>query len=224
MKYLLINGSLRIVCALCICCLYSCEDESDKVIIDETQGIEYEIGDEYIDKYGNRGTVCKKKEYAHSKSIMVVSADEVLASWGPLDLKVAPYDSLRLYSMDHEDIGIAMLQCARALGIEKFPAQKWCDDKNHGEKFVSGSSWHLPTNGEVEYFFGRFNTESKYYWSCIEDIQGCDGSTVINGNYLPKDRAMPVNLDGDSFKNKDLWVKRNKYYVRAVKYIYYERD
>ena len=64
MKYLLINGSLRIVCALCICCLYSCEDESDKVIIDETQGIEYEIGDEYIDKYGNITQEGKNSEAA----------------------------------------------------------------------------------------------------------------------------------------------------------------
>ena len=226
MRYILVTLCLSILFCLCGC------DESDKVIVDETQGVEYEIGDLYIDKYGNKGYICRKDKGSSYESIMVVSADEGFTSWGPLNLRVAPYDTLKSYSMStfFEYFGIAMLHCAKTLGIENFPAQKWCDDKNHGYKYPSGTSWHLPTPSEIECFSSISGIDSllglnnKYYWSCVEDITGCDGFIIPNENYLPKDRALPVNLEGETFRNKDLWVKRNKYYVRAVKYIYYERE
>ena len=219
------------LCLSVLFCLYGC-DKSDDLIVDETQGVEYEVGDLFIDKYGNKGYVCKKKKGTSYEYIMVVSADEGYTSWGLLDLKVAPYDTLKSNSMSllFDFFGIAMLHCTKSIGIEKFPAQKWCDDKNYGDKYPSGASWHLPTASEIECFKSISDIDSllgvnnKYYWSCIEDIKGCDGFIIPNENYLPKDRAMPVNLDGETTRNKDLWVKRNKYYVRAVKYIYYKRD
>ena len=227
MRYLLVTLSLSVI--FCLCC---CEEESDKVIVDETHGVEYEVGDLYIDKYGNTGYICNKKSVSSYESIMIVSADEGFTSWGPLDLKVAPNDTLyKPYSMSifSDYYGIAVLHLAKTLGIEKFPAQKWCDDKNQGDKYTSGTSWHLPTPNEIECFNSISGIDSllrsnnKYYWSCIEDIKGCDGLIIPDETYLPKDRAVPVNLEGETFKNKDLWVKRNKYYVRAVTYIYYER-
>lgn len=205
-------------------------DESDKIILDETHGITYKLGDLYIDEYGNEGFVCKTPDEYH-KMIMIVSSDEGYASWGPLDLQVSPYDTLETYysSQYFEYYGISILQRAKSYGIEKFPALKWCNDKNHGEKYPTGTSWHLPTDAElacisvISWYDKSIDLYNKYYWTCIEDISGCSDYGTSIRNFLPKDRAMPLNLNGETLGNKDLWVKRNKYYVRAVKYIYYEK-
>lgn len=203
--------------------------ESDSLIIDETKGIEYSTGDIYIDKYGNQGIVC----HVSPKKIMIVSSDEAYLSWGPLDVKVTPYDSLKAYydhSDDFEYYNLAVLSCALTLGIDQFPAMKWCNDKNNGEKNPSGASWHLPNRVELtalrnfDYYCPNmgFDPQNKYYWTCIEDIRGCSSYGLSTDNFVPQDRAMPLNLTGETLSNKDLWTKRNKYYVRAVKYIYYE--
>lgn len=224
MRSLLILG-LSLICLLCGC------DKSDDIIIDETHGVPYQLGDLYIDEYGNEGIVCRTQDKYRHKMIMVVSSDEGYASWGPLDQQVSPYDTLKAHysSRYFEYYGIAILQCAKSYGIEKFPALKWCNDKNHGEKYPKGTSWHLPTDDElacINVIFGddeSVDLNNKYYWTCIEDISGCSDYGISNDNFLPKDRAMPLNLNGETLGNKDLWVKRNKYYVRAVKYIYYEK-
>lgn len=225
MRLLVITLGIILLNLLCGC------DKSDEIILDETHGITYELGDLYTDEYGNEGIVCRTQDKYKHKMIMVVSSDEAYMSWGPLDQQVSPYDTLKAYysSRYFEYYGIAILQCAKSLGIENFPALKWCNDKNHGEKYPSGTSWHLPTNEELEciniisWYEDSVDLNNKYYWTCIEDISGCSDFGVSNMNFRPKDRAMPLNLNGDTFSNKDLWVKRNKYYVRAVKYIYYEK-
>lgn len=218
------------ITTILLCLLNGC-DESDKIILDETQGVDYQLGDLYVDEHGNKGIVCRiQGRLSKQKIVMIVSMDEGYESWGPLNQQVAPYDSLSTsYKKSHFDnYGIAILRCAISLGLEKYPALKWCDDKNHGEKYPTGSSWHLPTDEELECIsviasYGEsVDLHNKYYWTCVEDIKGSSDYGASNANYLPKDRAMPLNLNGDTFSNKDLWIKRNKYYVRAVKYLYYE--
>lgn len=209
---------------------FSCT-EADNLILDATDGQTYFKGDVYTDKYGNQGIVCTTFET--DNTIMIVSLDEALLAWGPLDMKVSPYDSISIFHgsgfYDSEYYNLAVLRSAMIMGIEQFPALKWCNDKNHGEKFPSATSWHLPNLKEfyriksaVKYL-PDIDISNKYYWTCLEDLKGCSDYGLSTENYLPKDRAMPLNLQIQTFSNKDLWNKRNKYYVRAVKYIYYER-
>ena len=140
------------ITAILLCLIYGC-DKSDKIILDETQGVDYQLGDLYVDEHGNEGIVCRIQGHSkNQKIVMIVSLDEGYESWGPLNQQVAPYDSLRsIYAISNFDgYGIAILRYAIGLGLEQFPALKWCNDKNHGEKYPTGSSWHLPTKEELE--------------------------------------------------------------------------
>ena len=218
--------------------LLSCSYESDELFSDETTE-EYQIYDYYVDEYGNEGIVVHiSSSSSGNKYIIVLSADESYTYWGPMGEKVYNYDTVKLSAPNHPSFGIAMLQSMKLRGIEKYPAQAWCDQKNQNEPFPRGGSWRLPTYDEFTTIFfsesylsginkalskigGTTVDADNLYWTCVEDI---DGYITVNGQaigYDQENRALLITPENITFSNKDRWLKKNKYHVRAIKYIYY---
>lgn len=214
--------------------LISCDKESEGVILDERQHLTYKKYDIYKDKHGNMGVVIS----VTTKRILVMSADEGVASWGEMGKTLTPHDTVTLSSQGNS-FGLSMLQSMKTAGIEHYPAQKWCDDKNCGDPLYGGS-WRLPTYREYSNYINKTNftninkalsslnapllTSSFWYWTCNEDTEGFRPSDANLGNLLfdSDNRAIPVSPVSTYPGNKDQWVKKFRYHVRAVKTIYYE--
>lgn len=208
--------------------------------LDETDQ-DYQLGDYYVDKFGNEGIVAyifeyhdEKKPSNYSKSIMVVSLDETYESWGPLGERLYIADTLSNSLLLRDTYSLAMLQAMHAKGIERYPAQDWCYQKNKDGVIYSGS-WRLPSLYEIHNLFvikKRLNElllsyggtpwdEEEMYWTCVEDLKGSSKISDIVSNYDPEDRAIILNLRNETYSDKDTWLKKYKYHVRAIKYIYH---
>ena len=220
-------------------CGFELED-GKSTIINETGGISYRLFDRYVDKHGNRGVVVYANQ---NECIIVLSDDETLAPWGIMGETVMPIDSVRhSFSRTNTRYGIGMFMRMKELGIEKFPAQEWCDNKNCGDEVYMGS-WHLPTageimsltkNGQLENLNKRLNLYRKTplstdeaYWTCVEDIKGSSSGLTNIDNvvgdliYDSDNRAVPLFLPSSIRVSKSNWQKKEKHRVRAIKYIYY---
>ena len=225
--------------------LAACEDESGKEIYNDTKGEEYRLGDYYVDDLGNEGIVVYYNKYT-PKIIMVMSLDEACLPWGPMDHAIFQSDSVKARTLDNPSFGLSVLQSMQESGIEHYPAMAWCDKKNGGARWAGAGSWRLPTRYELSLVFGQETVGGRssvsgwneilasvdgmslganhYYWTCQEDLVDnrlSDGSSADGYGYDRKNRAIPVNVYGESPADKDLWLKKNSYYVRAIKYIYF---
>lgn len=219
---------------LCVATLTTCEYESDSPIV--TPDKKYKLYDLYEDEYGNKGVVAYVMDEYYT---IVVSCDETEASWGPMEELVYNGDSINDKIINHNSFGLAMLQSMKARGIERYPAQAWCDQKNGSDSYPNVSSWRLPSNHEMATIYGtngsKVNTLNSYisryggkriqkeelYWTCVEDY---DGYLTINNHtsdYDPANRAIVKTPSNKVYSNKDRWIKKNSYRVRAIKYIYH---
>lgn len=225
-------------------CLCSCEKESDALLVDELDE-EYQLYDYYVDKYGKEGVVVYKLNGSASsnypkgyKYIIVMSSDESLQPWGPMGEVVLKKDSTSTTEFTRPTIGITMLQSMSSKGIDRYPAQQWCFEKNHSSE-IGASSWRLPSYYEMKQIFGTsgknvaninralVNTggtqldDSHFYWTCMEDYEDYITVDGVNSDYDQANRAVLTSPHNSTWGNKDRWLKKNRYYVRAIKYIYY---
>ena len=215
--------------------------DENLVVVDETRGRLYELYSRYIDENGNKGIVVYAER---GKCIIVMSCDEAYLPWGNMGQTIMPSDTIKSVYDNRYGYGIEVLNRMRSIGIEEFPAQKWCDDKNCGNDIYSGS-WHLPTIHELKTIFrggrysskiadlndvlNRFNNtpviDQEEYWSCIEDIPGAinnDEDKIIGELYDSGNRAIPVRPKLTFNPDKTTWYKKERHNVRAIKYIYYK--
>ena len=215
------------------------DSESKKTIfVDDTGGKQYHMYDLYCDEYGNEGLVVYVEEGSTYKYIQVISVDETTAAWGPTGETVfkGNQDSVR----NNLRFGLSMLQSMKQRGIEHFPAQKWCDEKNGGELYPRAGSWMLPSYMDMRYICGphgsKVNTINskltelgktplsleEYYWCIEEDYEGYlswdDGDVH---DHDPDNRAVICSPQIRAIKDKDFWIKKIEYRVRAVKTILY---
>jgi hypothetical protein len=209
-----------------------CDTRSDYPLLDERDD-DYSNYDYYIDNNGNEGIVA----YADQFKAIVLSIDEDTLTWGPMNEVVYTYDSISLpYALDEWSFSVAMLQCMVSRGIEKYPAQYWCYRKNRSAPY--GGSWMLPSKKQLEIIFGRKGERidglnkalariggtpiaSERYWTCCEDIDGyIQLSTDSDFDYDQANRAVSCDPYMKYWVNRDRWVKKNKYAVRAVKILY----
>lgn len=222
--------------------LYSCKFESEGIFTDDTTE-EYERYDYYVDEYGNEGIVAYTlglKNSRGSKYIMVISSDEAYLPWGIMGENIYKSDTITDMGFRDSSFGIAMHQLMKSYGIEKFPAQAWCDAKNKNEKYPRAGSWHLPSFYEYQLIFGNtgtrvsslnqalisiggtpFNT-ANFYWTCVEDFDDYIHINNVESDYDKENRAVIASPTNSIIAYKDRWLKKNKYYVRAIKYVYYE--
>lgn len=219
---------------------YSCSFESEGVFTDDTTE-EYELYDYYVDSYGNEGIVA----YIHHSSrlkrkhIIVISADESYQSWGPIGERVYKSDSVSRSVCTASEFGLAVLQSMCSIGMERYPAQSWCYSKNQQEVYPRAGSWRLPSENEFKLTICGSKAEllnsalkgiggtpiltNQMYWTCTEDFD----NYIINGDtsdYDCKNRAVIISPTINTYfnySNKERWLKKNKYYVRAIKYVYY---
>ena len=215
--------------------LTTCEFESDSPILSADQ--EYGLYDLYEDEYGNKGVVAYVLEDAYT---IVLSLDETEASWGPMGELVYNGDSVSTNIINHHSFGLAVLQSMKARGVENYPAQAWCDKKNGPDSYPNVASWRIPSHYEMYLIFGSSGTKvtrlnsyivqyggerlskNDMYWTCVEDF---DDYLTINGqtsDYDKENRAVARTPTNKVYGNKDRWIKKNTYRVRAIKYIYYE--
>ncbi len=219
--------------------LNSCSYESDDLYLNETTE-NYQLYDYYVDSYGNEGIVAyiPTNNLTRLTYIIVLSSDETISYWGPTGELVYNCDTIDMIAIGHPSFGIAMLQRMKDMGIERFPAQAWCDQKNQSDPFPYGGSWRLPSYEEFIKIFGKGNNlakinnalhtiggttidENNLYWTCVEDIENyitVDHQTI---GYDQENRAVISSPDNSTFSDKDRWLKKNQYHVRAIKYIYY---
>ena len=232
------------VCLLLLL-LSSCDDfKYTGVYTDETTE-DYELFDYYVDKYGNEGIVVDVDKSSSGKAILVISADQSYESWGLMGFSVCNADSLNTIEVNEPSFGLAMLQTMKSIGIGSFPAQAWCDKKNNNEKYSHAGSWRLPTYYEWRSLFGLYGyegllvkyinsallsiggqplLEDEFYWTCVEDLDNYAKIKDEISSYDKDNRAIIVSPMFTTTAYKDRWMKKNQYYVRAVKYIYYSNE
>ena len=216
----------------------SCGFETEGVYVDDTME-PVELGDYYIDEYGNEGVVVYVKSSVWKYAI-VLSSDETCLPWGPMGERVYAVDTVAKNTLSEASYGVAMLQSMKSKGIERYPAQAWCDKKNHGEEFPYGGSWRLPTFHEYVIIMGDNGSRvssinnllrqmggmplrtGDYYWLCDEDYEGHVKIKDKETDYDCENRAVIVTPMRSSTSTKERWIKKNSHYVRAIKYIYYE--
>ena len=231
--------------ALLLLTLHSCHEElfkSDDIIIDEVVE-DCTLNDVFVDEYGNEGIIAYiSDDDFWGDCIIAISADESYESWGPMGEVVYKAEGIAFdtfpnyYILYHPSFGLMMQQSMKSMGISRFPAQQWCDEKNHGEPYPSAASWRLPTlyewvlitkntglNAALLSIGGTPLDDNNYYWTCTEDIDGyvshiTDSLSVSD----QENRAIPVNPSRYTYDNSDYWIKKNKYHVRAIKYVYYK--
>lgn len=227
-----------IIVALCL--FSSCDKESGPLILDETDK-EYNYYDCYTDEYGNKGIVVHITKNSDSptgrRSIIVLSTDETCCPWGPMGENVGGQDTAS-YVLSEKSYSLMVYQNMKARGIERYPAQAWCDLKNGAGSTPYSGSWRLPSYDEFKHIFTRvsinlLNTalrknggtpiddDTKYYWTCTEDVENY--ITIIGAtglNYEAENRAVISTIKNSTSGNKDKWMKKNWYNVRAIKYIY----
>lgn len=223
-------------CRLGIFCFFLLEFASCEIVLVDERGDDLEQYDYYIDEFGNEGIVVY--------SGVVMSLDEVELPWGPLDYNVLP--SATPYVADKKSYGIAMLYAMRDAGLESFSAQAWCAKKNFNNEYRI-SSWHLPSYHDWKKYIGNYSKYDKYrveqidninhyieiyggtqiskdecYWTCDEDFDGgfVFADTTLVYDFDPENRALPITPILTAVANKDKWVKRNVYKVRAIKFVY----
>jgi hypothetical protein len=212
--------------------LHSCDDQSsDYVIIDERAGEEYFNGDYYIDEYGNEGVVGYISTQT-PKMVMIVSIDEAFLQWGPMGESVCDNDTMNINVLTNPSFGLYILQSMQSKGIDRFPAMAWCNRKNGSESLAGAGSWRLPTRYELNLLFTNMKgingmladldgtpiRSGSYYWTCLEDYEAT-GIDLYDCD--PENRAVPVNSSNMPPEDKDYWLKKNQYFVRAIKYLYF---
>ena len=218
----------------------SCSFESEGVFTDDTTE-EYELYDYYVDSYGNEGIVAYIHQSTNSerKYIIVISADESYQSWGPMGEMVYKSDSVSSSVCRAVGFGVAVLQAMRSIGIDRYPAQSWCNSKNEQEEYPRAGSWRLSSFNEFGLIRGANGSRieslnsalkgiggtpiltDRIYWTCTEDF---DDYITIEGedcDYDRENRAVITSPINTTYSNKERWLKKNRYYVRAIKYVYY---
>lgn len=235
----LINILLVLIVLLMGSCIPKAEEmpvKSDDLIIDEVDE-NCNLYDYYVDSYGNEGVIVCKYENGDKKYIIALSADEGYEYWGPMDDYVYRVETVSNYSVLSTNIfGLMMLQNMYAVGMDKYPAQKWCYDKNYGDPYPRAASWRLPSytemtilpninklNEALEAIGGTPIDTKELYWSCTEDHDGYLLVGIQNNDYDRANRAVPKSFNNTTLNNKDSWIKKNKYKVRAIKYVYYHK-
>lgn len=216
----------------------ACTFESEGVYVDDTTEPAQKY-DYYVDEYGNEGVVVYELNSSSSRYQIVMSADETCLPWGPMGEQVYVADTVKSTVLANSSYGVAMLQTMKSRGIERYPAQAWCDRKNGGERYPSGGSWRLPTYWEMVVILGsgganvtRMNTalkgiggtplEADYYWTCDEDYGNRIKINGVTSDYDSENRAVITSPQHSTTSTKERWLKKNSHYVRAIKYIYYE--
>ena len=122
-------------------------------------------------------------------------------------------------------------------GIERYPAQCWCFNKNQSKE-IGTSSWRLPNINELRQIFGTIGKNVPYlnqaiksyggtliddnrsYWTCIENY-GYTTYSEQDSDYDQANRAITISPHASTSEDKDIRLKKNSYYVRAIRYIYY---
>ena len=241
---ILLNKYSRLLFVLTCLSMISCDKESEALLVEELDE-EYQLYDYYIDENGNEGIVAYiLKESSISKYPkgykyrIVISSDESLEPWGPMGEIVMKKDSASSSEFRQPTAGITMLQSMNSRGMERYPAQNWCFKKNNSNE-ISASSWHLPSYYELQQIFGSSGKNlsalnhalqvtggkqidnSQLYWTCMEDYDGYISVSDLKLDYDQANRAILTSPHISTYANKDRWLKKNKYYVRAIKYIYY---
>lgn len=218
----------------------SCDFKSGEVFTDETTE-EYQLYDYYVDQYGNEGIVAYiyNPKFSDTKYILVISSDENILPWGPMSETIYKRDKITSNELMYNYYSIAMHQIMNSIGVEKFPAQAWCDAKNRGENHTRAGSWHLPSKEELSKIFGssgnKLNalnsaisgiggtplTADEMYWTCCEDYTNYIKISEVETDYDSDNRAVIVTPEMKTYSNKDRWLKKNQHNVRAIKYVYF---
>lgn len=214
----------------------SCSFEADEVFTDERME-EYELYDYYVDQYGNEGIIAYIS--SNKECVIALSLDESLQYWGPTGEEIYKGSTKRI-EIASVKFGVAMHQAMMSMGIERFPAQNWCNQKNISEQYPRAGSWRLPSRYDFSLIFGtegqrleRVNAALKsangtplekeeMYWTCTEDIDGYITFNDVIPDYDQANRAVTCSPLNTTNYNKDRWIKKNQYLVRAIKYVYYE--
>lgn len=200
--------------------LVSCEGSG---IADITNGKEYQLYDYYIDKNGEEGIVVLN----YKNKILVMSLDESECIWSKTGFTVANNDTI---IKNYDERALFLNQRATYLGLENFPAFKWCIDKNRSKKYPDINSWILPSL----YHQSRHITSSiRYNYELINEHIINYGGTPLNPEayYWLADEPSLIYTSSEvsdlehslAFTMSKDWIvsKERQCKVRAFKYILY---
>lgn len=235
----------RTIYALLLCCLFigaACDKYSGEFIYNP-EAMNYNLYDVYVDENGISGVVVAT-EWNH---IIILSMDESYESWGPMGELVYWNSDVTKSILNDEVFSLAVMQNMKSLGLNRFHAQAWCNRKNGSDTDPFVGSWRLPSVYEFKLIFesrydgvyhyngidiNRLNSvltqnggtpvdEDKMYWTCVEDFDDYIVLSNSTSDYDKLNRAVARSPKGMYYSNKDNWIKKNKHYVRAIKYVYF---
>lgn len=200
--------------------LVSCEGSG---IADITNGKEYQLYDYYIDKNGEEGIIVS----SYKKKILVMSLDESECIWSKTGFTVANNDTI---IKNYDERALFLNQRATYLGLENFPAFKWCIDKNRSKKYPDINSWILPSldhqsrhiTSSIRYNYELINEHIINYGGTPLDSEACywlaDEPSLIytSSEVSDLEHSLAFTMSKD-------WIvsKERKCKVRAFKYILY---
>jgi hypothetical protein len=217
MKHLI---TITVMLAIALCA--SCDKKNDKGSDDDnntppavvptptpTTAKKYVVGNFYNEN-GIKGIIYKiiDEDSLHG---MIVSLDETNCTWA-----IDSVTELVKTEATDEFNGMTNMEKIRLLGIDKYPAFKWCDDKNTNG--VTG--WYLPTSYELIDIYDSYINTAISFADSLKMNEGTDFSSVVywgSNEIFPPN--LPVNAQSVNFLNGEMitTAKNTKHAVRAVR-------
>lgn len=207
--------NLLLLMPLIVSCKLYTEDE---LVVDLTKGKEFSYGDLYKDENGNTGIVIKiqketSKGVASVTRIVIMSTDQTQCEWGRCDSLFNHREEQHLSTWRYRD---ALFSCQMAveIGLDHYPAIKWCYQKNHKSKqdVPEMGDWVLP---------GRYELETlNYEW--INSTLRTHGFPTTEGLLWSADSFSSTEAYACSQSNITPVLKSTVLHVRAIKYIYFK--
>jgi hypothetical protein len=209
---------ITITVMLAIALFASCDKKNGKESDDDNNSSnenptvvtkKYVVGNFYNEN-GIKGIVYKitDKESLHG---MIISLDETNCGWAAdLETEQVKTDAINMEN------GMKNMEKIKAIGIDKYPAFKWCDDQNKD----GVTDWYFPASYELDDIYRVYADTALSFSDSIKAHGGRDFSPVIYwaSDEIPPPSA-PITAQTINFKDghPNNETKTIKHSVRAVR-------
>jgi hypothetical protein len=214
MKHLI---TITIMLAIALCA--SCDKKDGKGSDDDNNSSndnpaivtkKYVVGNFYNEN-GIQGIIYKlDNDNQHG---MIISLDEVTNCGWATDTAVEKVET----QATNVENGMENMEKIKALGIDKYPAFKWCESKN--KDGITG--WYLPGSYELDDIYRVYANTALSFSDSIKTNGGIDfsptyywSSSEVSAAFPPVINAQTVNFQNGRMDNT---IKSIKHSVRAVR-------
>jgi hypothetical protein len=183
------------------------DDDDNKPPVGNPVTVKYVIGN-YYNVNGVQGIVYKLN--ADSTKGMIVSLDESNVKWA----KDTAIEGIKTEATDSDD-GMLNMNKIKALGIDNYPAFKWCEQKNTNG--VTG--WYLPASHELYDILVVYNNSAVFINDSLTQNEGTTLNAVEYWSSTELPQTPPRQVINISFQSGgEIYTHKNDIRtVRAVR-------